>query len=375
MRAFEHMPEVFGRRIEKFSLTEDLITLSGYEFDLLIASSVEQACDHRQRHSRFLASQRNCHKTELLSVVLPRSAGRPRRIYDAFALPMPEQVCAHPKIFCGFSDPHGVMVVDFVSTRTPTVIAMDIVELNCGTLNMRGGEAAFGTDHFVCRVLLIKDGARLIAVDTGIGHAGIADPVSRFGKQWLDLARPALDPDETLKSQVTAHKRDPHSVTDVIVTHHHRDHVDGLSDFPWARIHAADECRNVVRDGGAGLVPAQWSHDIVWAPSPRPAPEWRGFATFTLDGLPNTIRLIALGGHAPGHVGVLVPTDDHLLLHVGDAFHHHTQLLSTAPAGVEDFARSVQYDEAERMNTVRKIATLSGDKDIRIVSSHDPREV
>lgn len=375
MRAFEHMVKVFDRRIQQIPLLERLFTLGSYEFDLLIASAVEQACDRGQRHSRFLASQRNRHKTKLLIVVLSPTTDSPWRINDAFSFPMPEQVSAHPKIFGGFSDPHDDMVVDFVSTRTSIVLAMDIVELNCGTLNMRGGEAAFGADHFVCRVLLIRNGSRLIAVDTGIGCAGIANPVARFGEQWLDLARPALDPNETLKSQVTARGWDPQTVTDVIITHHHRDHVDGLSDFPWARIHAADECRDLVRDGDAGLVPAQWTHDIDWAPRPQPADEWRGFATFTLDSLPNTIRLIALDGHSPGHVGVLVHTDGHFLLHVGDAFHHHSQLLGTAPAGVEDFARSVQYDETERSNTVRRIANLSDDKDISIVSSHDPSEV
>ncbi len=44
--------------------------------------------------------------------------------------------------------------------------------------------------------------------------------------------------------------------------------------------------------------------------------------TFTLTGLPNTIRLLPLSGHADGHADVLLDTDDGFLLHVGDAAFH-----------------------------------------------------
>ncbi|MGW1193641.1 MBL fold metallo-hydrolase [Streptomyces sp. NPDC002559] len=254
---------------------------------------------------------------------------------------------------------------------------MRIHELNCGTLDVPGGEAVFGAPHFICRCLLIELEDRLVAVDTGIGHRDIESPGLRLGEDWIEQVRPALDPDETLMARVVSLGLDPQDVSDVIVTHHHRDHVGGLADFPSARVHATGECRSAVEEGDGRVMPAQWAHGVVWAPAPVPATPWRGQESWTLDGLPESIRLIALPGHSPGHVGVLV--DDALrgqeLLHIGDAIHHHTQLTRTAPPAVEAFAASVQHDATAGLRTRRLLAELAGEGSVRLVNSHDPEPV
>ncbi|MGY1436641.1 MBL fold metallo-hydrolase [Streptomyces reniochalinae] len=251
---------------------------------------------------------------------------------------------------------------------------MRIHELNCGTLDVPGGEAVFGVPHFVCRCLLIELGDRLVAVDTGIGRGDIESPGLRLGKDWIAQVGPALDPGETLLARVVSLGFDPGDVSDVILTHHHRDHVGGLSDFPSARVHATSACRSAVEEGEGRVMPAQWAHGVVWAPAPVPAAGWRGRATWTLDDVPASIRLVALSGHSPGHAGVLV--DDALggqdLLHVGDAVHHHAQLTRAAPPAVEAFAASTQHDETARLYTQRLLAELADEGSVRLVNSHDP---
>lgn len=250
---------------------------------------------------------------------------------------------------------------------------MRVHELNCGTLNAPGGMAVYGSPHFICRVLLIQDGPRLIAVDTGIGHQGIRAPQARLGDWWLAAVAPALDPNETLRSRISTLGLDPQSLSDVILTHHHRDHVDALADFPWVRVHASAGCRAIVDEGDAGLVRAQWEHGVVWAPSPTRTTDWKGFAAYRLDGLPETIRLVDLAGHSPGHAGVLVDVPgEGSILHVGDAVHHRGQFTGEATPALEAFARASQHSEPDRVATIEKLAALVGTGSLRIVNAHDP---
>lgn len=249
---------------------------------------------------------------------------------------------------------------------------MMVHELRCGTLTPPGDAAVWGAPHFTCRCLLVELGGSLLAVDTGIGLEDIEHPGQRLGRDWIEQVHPLLDPAETLVAQVTALGHDPRDITDVILTHHHRDHVGGLSDMPWARVHATPDCRRAVIDADPRIRPAQWEHGVVWAEDPRSAPPWRGFDTYLLPGLPTAIRLVELPGHAPGHAGVLVEgagragTD---LLHVGDALYHHGQLTGTEPPAVEAFAAQTQHHAVTRVETQQRLRNLT---DVRLMTSHDP---
>lgn len=251
---------------------------------------------------------------------------------------------------------------------------MRVHHLNCGTLNVPGGPAVFGVPFFVCRCLLIETDDRLVAVDTGIGTEDIKDPEGRLGKDWLAQVDPALDPAETLLARVVDLGFSPRDLTDVIITHHHRDHVGGLADFPWSRVHASAACRTTVEESGSRVVAAQWSHGVTWAPAPTPTPDWQGLPTWTLAGIPESIRLVSLDGHSPGHVGVLIddPGLDLPLLHVGDAIHHHGQLACDAPAAVEAFATATEHDHAARLRTQQRLATLATGGSAHLVNAHDP---
>lgn len=373
MRAREHVSEEFRRARQSISLLQDRVTLLRDELDPLFAAPVQQLCDLAQGHAGLLALDRDGQGVEQRGVVAAGTAGRARRMDEALGLPVTKQVGSDSELLCCFTDAHGSIVVDFVSTRTSTFASMRIHELNCGTLNAPGGTTVYGSPHFICRVLLIEDGHRLIAVDTGIGHEGCKAPEARLGSWWLSAVAPALDPSETLRSRIVALGLDPRHLSDVILTHHHRDHVDGLADFPSVRVHASDVCRAAVAEGDRGLVPVQWEHGVTWAPSPIRTSKWHGLDTYLLDGLPESIRLVDLVGHSPGHSGVLIEDlDDGSLLHVGDAIHHCSQLSGKATPALEAFARASQHNEHDRLATITKLAALAATGRVRAVNAHDP---
>lgn len=250
---------------------------------------------------------------------------------------------------------------------------MKVIEVNAGTLNPLNALRDWGATEYVCRCLLIKTGAGVVAVDTGIGLRDIADPVARLGQDWLDLARPSLDPAEALVNQVKELGHHPTDVSDIVITHQHRDHIGGLADFPQAVVHALPSLRAAVRD--AEWEPTlQWSHGVRWGTPPVPMGAWHGLDTFVIAGVDRRIRLVPLPGHSVGHAGVLVELDDgSFLLHVGDAAFHPTQYgPGTVPPGVAAFTRATQQDEPVRLATERVLADLHSAGAARIITAHGP---
>lgn len=253
---------------------------------------------------------------------------------------------------------------------------MIIHELNTGTINPEHCATMWGAPFVVCRSLLIDTGERLVAVDAGIGLHDIADPRGRLGDDWLSLARPSLDPAEALISQVESLGYNPADVRDIFLTHHHRDHIGGLADFPCARIHALPEAKRSV-EALAHADPdrlAQWEHGPRWAPEPSPAELWEGRPTFTAEGIDPRVRFLPLAGHCRGHAGILVEFEPgYWLLHAGDAAFHPAQFTDEpVPAGPVAFAQMTQDDPVARRDTEDLLTSLHANPRVRILTAHGP---
>jgi glyoxylase-like metal-dependent hydrolase (beta-lactamase superfamily II) len=161
--------------------------------------------------------------------------------------------------------------------------------------------------------LLINTGEHLVLVDAGFGAAGQAD-FPDTGKLLPALATQGIAPTD---------------IDIVIVTHLHGDHVDGALDplgklnFPrarhvinreerafwWAEPDLAemllpDEVRQSFRDGAKERLTALGAALEHVEPDAEVAPG---------------VRLIAAGGHTPGHVAVEVTSAGETLLHIVDA--------------------------------------------------------
>jgi glyoxylase-like metal-dependent hydrolase (beta-lactamase superfamily II) len=135
---------------------------------------------------------------------------------------------------------------------------MRVHHLNCGTLGLGGA-------RFVCNVLLVETRNGLALIDTGLGAGDIERP-ARLGEQFLQNARPKLDPSETAIAQVQALGYRADDVRHILITHLDRDHAGGLGDFPDAVVHLHAAEHGCAVQGGAGVragryVPEQWSAD------------------------------------------------------------------------------------------------------------------
>lgn len=217
----------------------------------------------------------------------------------------------------------------------------------------------------VCHCLLIETSQRLILVDTGLGLRDLARP-SRLGPSRFSLG-PLYLREETAYEQVRALGYSPDDVTDIIPTHLDLDHAGGIQDFPSARVHI--EKRELAAALGArGLVngsryrSAQLSGAIGWQPYDVSVGEkWNGFACVReLAGLPPEILLVSLEGHSAGHIGVFVDGGSRVLLHAGDAYYHHNELLlgSRAPFGLRLFQKIVHEDYPVALETQRRLGAL-----------------
>lgn len=234
--------------------------------------------------------------------------------------------------------------------------------------------AARDVRAFPSGVFLYEPGdGRRILVDTGYAPAP-------WDTGWRGaLYRRILPPTTTAQDDVARRLADdgvaPESVTHVVLTHLHPDHIGGIARFPAARLvlaagHLETLRRARLRDAILpGLLPA-------WFPGADPlvldrtdfAPaEVAGVALRIADPFPGSgLRLVDLPGHAQGHLGALV--DDRVLL-AGDAA-WGSDLLAEEPQ-MRAVPRALQHDGDAYRDTARRVLALSRGG-IRVVCSHDP---
>jgi glyoxylase-like metal-dependent hydrolase (beta-lactamase superfamily II) len=154
-----------------------------------------------------------------------------------------------------------------------------------------------GTIHLSIQPLLVRDGERVVLIDTGAGGQ-----MGTEGKLTASLRAAGVEPGQ---------------VTDVLISHAHGDHMgglvaaDGRLAFPNAVIRmSAPEwtfAQEGAEDAGAGdLLAAIRSRVEPFAPGAQVTP---------------SIRAVPLAGHTPGHSGYEIVSGDDRLLYIGDAMH------------------------------------------------------
>jgi glyoxylase-like metal-dependent hydrolase (beta-lactamase superfamily II) len=147
---------------------------------------------------------------------------------------------------------------------------------------------------------------------------------------WLRLSRFELEPADEVAAQLERLGVAPASVSQVVLSHLHTDHVGGLAAFPGADVLVSEiEWRRArgVRGRLRGYVPLP--------PQPR-------VRTVTLDGPPlgpfpashdvlgdGTLTLVPTPGHTPGHLAMLVRGDGRAWLLAGDLAHDIDELEQT----------------------------------------------
>jgi glyoxylase-like metal-dependent hydrolase (beta-lactamase superfamily II) len=253
---------------------------------------------------------------------------------------------------------------------------MRIHHLNCGTMRPYGAP-----EGLVCHVLLIEAETGLALVDSGLGLQDIAHPGARIGPVRVFL-RPVLEESETAIRQVEMLGFDAQDVRDIVLTHFDLDHVGGLADFPWARVHVtAAEATGALNATTliekARYKPAQRAHNPALVQYAFGAgDDWRGFAAAReLTDIGPGIVLIDVSGHTRGHAAVAVEAGDRWLLHVGDSFYHHGQIDGNgrAPSSLRLLERILAFDWTKVQSNHARLASLwrAGEPDLTLVNSHD----
>ncbi|MFJ4225203.1 MBL fold metallo-hydrolase [Microbacterium sp. NPDC089695] len=216
------------------------------------------------------------------------------------------------------------------------------------------------------------DDGRRVLFDTG--YATGAWRTGWRGAVYRRLLPPIVDDADDVAARLRDDGVDPATVTHVVLSHLHPDHVGGVRRFPTAtfvltqgmlRTLAAPSLRSAVLPG---LLPE-------WFPRARRRElgddefldrEVGGIHVSAVDLFDDgSYLVVALPGHADGHVGALV--DGRVLL-AGDAA-WGADLLDAVPR-LRALPRAVQFDPEAYATTARDLCTIA-DSGIRVVCSHD----
>ena len=251
---------------------------------------------------------------------------------------------------------------------------MKVRHLNCGSMR-------FPTAPLVCHVLLLETEDGLVLVDAGFGLGDIADPTGRIG--WFRrVIRPVFDPAETAIRQIEGLGFRAADVRHILLTHLDYDHIGGVSDFPGASVHVTS-----AEAFGAFQRPtflerrryanAQWAREASVVEHAPGVEAWQGFAGVTpLHDVAPGVLLVPLPGHSRGHAAYAIEIGERRILHVGDAFYHHstleghgrTPLLLRLQESVITFDRRVMRMNQQRLFELKQLRSPN----LEIVNAHSP---
>ncbi len=268
---------------------------------------------------------------------------------------------------------------------------MRVHHFNCATLSPVGAAIAGIRSRsrgirLVCHCLLVECDGGLLLIDSGLGLRDIGSPRSRLGFDFLHVARPRLDPEETAARRVERLGFSRDDVRHIVLTHLDLDHAGGISDFPRARVHVSEReheaamSRRTLR-GRFRYKPVHWEHGPDWVLHRGGGAPWFGLETAgRVEGFPAEVVLLPLPGHSPGHCGVAVRAPDRWILHAGDAYFHHREIdldRPRCPWGLALFQRLVQSDGAARAGSRERLRSLqrSHPGELTILCSHDPHDL
>jgi glyoxylase-like metal-dependent hydrolase (beta-lactamase superfamily II) len=190
---------------------------------------------------------------------------------------------------------------------------------------LRAAGAPAGEVTLSVNVLLVKTGGHIVLLDAGTGpewHGALLGSLKLTGVA-------------------------PGAITDILITHSHGDHVNGLLDangrlaFPNAIIRMSDDEWEWMKTKGAErLVTAISDHVTSFRAGEPVAPG---------------IRSLAIEGHTPGHVGYEISSAGAHLRDIGDLA--HSSIISLAkPQWLNGFDRDEEMARAARTSMLAQLS-------------------
>ena len=206
---------------------------------------------------------------------------------------------------------------------------------------LTGAGQADGAIHLSIQPLLLRDGDRVVLIDTGAGGQ-----MGTEGKLQASLSAAGVRPEQ---------------VTDVLISHSHGDHIGGLAGpdgglaFPNAtiRMSAAEWADLQANPGSFGpLIQAMTPKVQTFAPGAAVVPG---------------VTAVALNGHTPGHTGYEIISGADRLLYIGDAM--HSSLVSVQRP---ELVNTWDSDSAAAVRTRQGLLERGASESVRIYGVHFP---
>jgi N-acyl homoserine lactone hydrolase len=214
----------------------------------------------------------------------------------------------------------------------------------------RAGDDVDRTVRFPVPAYLLETATERILIDTGLNPAAIADPAVYYERPDV-FAASVLEQEQSLAEQL-----DVHTLTKVVLTHLHWDHVGGLPFIPpsvpiviqrseWAagRDDAAVQRNFFIQrdyaDDGREVILVDGDHDLLG------------------DG---SIELLLTPGHTPGHQSVRIGD----LVLGADVAHY--------ASGLDDHRFPVFADDHEQQGRSADRLRAMRDAGLDVIPGHDP---
>jgi N-acyl homoserine lactone hydrolase len=212
----------------------------------------------------------------------------------------------------------------------------------------------------------------IIVVDTGETSRSSAP---NYYPHWHPYYRWALRMNVRPKHEIGPQLRSmgimQEDIKTLILTHFHTDHAGGLHHFPDTEILVSGRDHRLASGFGGrlrGYLPNRWPE---WF-SPEPiAFEPERFGPFEQSykvTKAGDVLIVPTPGHTPGHVSVLVNTEDVIFFLAGDTSYSQNLLIKRTPDGVSPRA-------SVAINTMARILRLADSRPLVYLPTHDPESV
>ncbi len=214
----------------------------------------------------------------------------------------------------------------------------------------RAGDDMERTIRFPVPAYVVETDSERILIDTGLNPAAVADPAAYYERPDI-FASSVLEQERSVAEQL-----DVQTLTKVVLTHLHWDHVGGLPLIPasvpvvvqrseWAAGHDDDAVRRnffLTRDyadGDREVIPIDGDHDLLG------------------DG---SVELLLTPGHTPGHQSIRI---GEIVLGI-DVAH--------LASGLDDHRFPVFADDHEQQGRSAERLRAMRDSGLTVIPGHDP---